>query len=163
MLINFISFYALWWSVAFLANKNFDIFLVILFLVFIFIHFKFVVKSFKPELKTMIPTLLLGLVFDFSLHFLGFFKFVGNFYFWLPLIWIGFSSTINHSLSKIFNNIYGLFLFSFLGGPATYYGVSRLGLMQYQASIQNFIIHGILWSVFMFVVKRIKNVKSSMS
>lgn len=82
----------------------------------------------------------------------------------LPPIWIVFlyplfSLLLNHSLKIIKKNYLASFLFGFLGAPLSYIaGVSLGGLTFPYPLLQNWILIGICWGLFLCLLAKIANI-----
>lgn len=155
MIINLASFYALWWSTALMANKGLDLFIALILVATLSVHYFIHKKSWKNETKTIFLIALLGCVFDIALHYFNFFELKGNYLFWLSIVWIGFGLTINHSMKKVFSNNLLLFILALIGGPLSYYSASKFGLLNYPFNLQHLVLHGLMWGLFSIALKKI--------
>jgi hypothetical protein len=105
------------------------------------------------ELKFVLIVSVLGLCFDAFNNIFFHFEWKSNYLSWLAPIWIMFSLTLNHSLAFIFKNKVILFLFSFVGGPWAYLAASKILPFNYKLDWIIIVPHGLLWVVFIFLVK----------
>jgi hypothetical protein len=96
---------------------------------------------------------------DLLLSYYHFFELKGAYWVWLPMIWITFGTTINYSFFKVLdlNNVL-VFILGNIFGPFSYISAGKFGLLDYTNSIVLLVIHGIVWGLFMLVLKKIKRI-----
>ena len=159
MIINFLGYYAVWWSIVCFSKTNMEKIILSIFIINLIIHFSFNVKNVKREVLVLLSISSLGVMIDFLFHIIKVFYFTSNFYFWLPLIWITFSTTILHSTLKIFEqNYWVVFIVGGIAGPLSYYSASRFDLLIYPNSIGRVVIHSLCWGLFLISIKKIKGI-----
>lgn len=89
----------------------------------------------SQDLPVMLLFLLAGLTLDGLLQMFGFFTFSESGWpipFWLAVIWMGFATTVNHSLSWLKTRPHLCSLFGAVGGPLAYWGGCKLGAASFQ-------------------------------
>ena len=157
MILNIIGYYAVWWSLVFFSKTGRTDFILFIFFINLLLHFYFNVKIIKKEILTISLILLSGLLLDLFFNFLKIFSLNSNFYFWLPLIWITFATTIHSSLAKVLSNkSWVIFILGFVGGPLSYYSASKFQLLVYTHSMFLTFTHALVWGFFICYLKFIK-------
>lgn len=156
--LNFLGYYAVWWSIIYFQNKEDLKYILLIFLINLSFHFLFFVKNRTLELKMVLVTLFLGLIVDTLLISGDIFSLKRSFYFWLPIIWCSFAMTINHSIEKFFLQKSNVLLFA-LGailGPLSYYAAGIFGLVIYPNSAIKIIFHAMSFGALLVSLKFIK-------
>lgn len=102
----------------------------------------------------MIVVLLIGTLLDSILLFFGVYGFKTAsplpwpYPIWMSVLWYGFASTVDLSLSWLRNNTKLLVLFGLLGGPPSYYIGSNFGEMVFPKGVVFALITiGIFWAL----------------
>jgi len=103
------------------------------------------------DLKMIGFLMFLGLLVDGTLQQVGFFTLRSPglpIPFWLLVIWLGLAMTINHSLSWPKDKLLLAALFGGLGGPAAYWGGTRLGAASFNWSLpSSLFLLAVVWSL----------------
>ncbi len=152
-MLNISLYYILWWATVLLTTSQTLSLLPVILLITLTIHFIKVSKDKKRDIHALVITVILGLALDGSLHFTHFFTLNYNFYLWLPVIWLGFATTVYYSLRKIFNKTIPLCIFSFFGGPLSYYSASKFKMITYSTNLYSLIFHGLMWILFILLLR----------
>ncbi|MDO9181284.1 MAG: DUF2878 domain-containing protein [Bacteriovorax sp.] len=157
MIMNFLGYYSVWWSVALFENSNKAYLVILVFSINLIFHLLKNRKKIKSELILMTIISVVGILFDLLMQKIGVFELKGHFLIWLPFIWITFSTTICHSMTKIFGlNNYILFLLGLIFGPLSYFSASKFDLLIYTNSFLYLLLHGFFWGGLMISIKLIK-------
>lgn len=124
IIVNAILYQLIWFLCILYDNRG-----ALLGLVLIGIHFVFSSRK-REDFTLLILFLATGLIIDGTLHFTGFFTFTKTGWpipFWLAVIWMGFSLTVNHSLQWLQERPILCSILGGIGGPLAYWAGVRLG------------------------------------
>ena len=142
--VNFINFNLIWTASIFLGNSAFA--LVVLLLV---LHL-LMMPGPMNEIKIVMATALIGYSVDCLLTLFGFFSFEqvqGITPLWLVLLWLGFSSTIGHSLSFLIGKPLLSGLLGGLAGGVTYLSAAHFNAVKLvQTPIVSFVVLALIWA-----------------
>jgi hypothetical protein len=157
MILNFLGYYALWWAIVCFEKTNMEAYILIIFLINLILHFVINVKNIKREFILIVTVLIIGPPLDLLFNYYNVLELKGHFYFWLPLIWITFATTINHSLGKIFNQKkMVLFLLGAIAGPFSYYAAGKFELLNYTSSPGFILLHALSWGYLLILLQFIR-------
>lgn len=105
----------------------------------------------ENDLKMIGFLMFLGLLVDGTLQQVGFFSFRSPGFpipFWLLIIWLGLAMTIHHSLAWFKNRLLLAALFGGVGGPAAYWGGTRMGAASFNWSLPaSLLLLAFVWSL----------------
>lgn len=154
--MNLIGFYIGWWAIAFLGSKDLSSAIVLTTSAILLLHLWIQRRNFKKEVITILTITILGSTLDYLLHFLKLFNLQKDYAVWLTAIWLIFTCTLRHSMTKLFQqNNFILFIISFIGGPLSYIMASNFNLIEYPLLYSTIIPHGIVWGFFALIMKLI--------
>jgi hypothetical protein len=144
-IFNFISFNAIWALAIFKGNTALPLIIVL-----IAIHFV-IVQERIIELKVVISGALLGYTIDCFLTLLGFFSFEkvpGITPLWLVFLWLGFCTTLQHSLRFFYEKPVLAVLFGGIFGALTYLLAAHLEAVELAFNqLTSFFILAIIWAI----------------
>lgn len=144
-IFNFISFNAIWALAIFKGNTALPLIFSL-----IAIHF-LIVQERVTELKVVISGTLLGYSIDCFLTILGFFSFEkvqGITPLWLGFLWLGFCTTLQHSLRFFYGKTVLAAFFGGISGGFTYLLAAHLEAVQLAFNqLISFFILTIIWAV----------------
>lgn len=117
----------------------------------------------RQDLLTLCIALPIGFLMDSLLAQSGFLRFASPLPsadwapYWIMALWLGFTMTLNHSLSIVYRNPMYSFLFGFLGGPIAYSIASyRFDAMQIQTDILSGLLAiAVVWGVGFSIIRSI--------
>jgi hypothetical protein len=142
---NLISFNLIWTLSVFLGNSALPWVLLLLIIHFIIISEPLI------ELKIVTATALLGYSIDCLLTLSGFFKFdqvQGITPIWLAFLWLGFSSTLGHSLSFFAGKPLLCSIFGAVSGGLTYIAAAHFNAVELEHSISvSFVALAAIWAL----------------
>ncbi len=157
--INITSFYLGWFTCLFGAVYNIPWLGMLVMAALLTLHL-FLTANRTQELRFILVTGLLGTGLDSLLMLGGLYTFTNHTLSWLcPIwmtaLWMGFASTLNHSMRRLRGH-YGLAcLFGAVGGPLSYYAGTRLGALSFVpttrttlmvlAVVWSLVVPGLLW------------------
>lgn len=161
MRVNFISFYIAWWGIVYFEKMHQIWGVFFIGLVHLCLHFYLNAKdkkNFLQEIRTLLVVSALGLLADCILNYVNVFKLNERAIYWLPVIWLIFSTTVNHSLQPILNlDNKKLFFLGAIFGPLSYVGAARFGLLVYSLNFYPVILHACFWGLFLILIKRLRS------
>lgn len=103
------------------------------------------------ELKIIIITASIGYTIDCLLTVAGFFEFDqvhGVTPLWLAALWLGFCTTLRHSLSMFAEKLLISSLLGALAGASSYMAAAHLGVVQMgQSNLASVLILALIWAV----------------
>ncbi|SFG20379.1 DUF2878 domain-containing protein [Neptunomonas qingdaonensis] len=153
--INFIGFNLIWVLSIFSGNES-----VLWVLLLLLLHFLVISKPFV-ELSVVLATALIGYSVDCLLTLSGVFRFEqvqGITPVWLILLWIGFCSTLRHSLSFFSEKYLVASVAGAIAGSITYLSAAHFGAVELPlspvvsvavlASVWAFLFPALLWISF---------------
>ncbi|MCB9026530.1 MAG: DUF2878 domain-containing protein [Bdellovibrionaceae bacterium] len=157
-LVNAIGFQFVWWTAAVYTNWA-----ILIGTLFVLLHFIFL-KNTKKEFYFVLIVSLIGILIDSTLTHLNFLKFQNTFdsgLTWIPIwmmfLWVAFASTINHSLSWAFKNLFLCFFVGGLGGSLSYIGAAKMGTITLLLPFdQSLLILMIVWGFFFILLNVIR-------
>lgn len=162
MIINLLGYYVVWWGIVYFDKTNNQSAIFLIFLLNLIVHFFINVKKYKNEIIVISLVTIIGLLSDLVLNHFRVFKLSEHYYFWLPIIWISFATTLLHSLKKILaQNKWIVFLLGGIAGPLSYYSAGKFQLLNYTHSILLIGIHVFAWGLLILVFKRFSSIFSS--
>lgn len=142
---NLISFNLIWVLAIIKGNQALPLIGILIALHFMIINYR------VSELKVVICTALLGYSVDCLLTLFGFFKFSqvqGITPIWLLALWIGFSTTLRHSLQYFSNKPLVSALCGAIAGSASYFMAAHLGAVVLAISqLISVIVLALVWAV----------------
>lgn len=120
-------------------------------------------RSRRQDLLTLCIALPIGFMMDSVLAQSGFLRFASAVPseswapFWIMALWLGFTMTLNHSLSVVYRNPAYTFLFGFLGGPLAYAIAGlRFDAMQIQTDmLSGLLAIAIVWGIGLSSIRSI--------
>lgn len=149
--INFCTFYLSWWIIVLSMSRDLYFVPAIIFLIALFIHFKYVSEDFVCDLKEMAAISLLIIFVDSILYYFKivfFYNSLLSFFspVWLILMVIIFSTTIGYSFSGIKNKLWLQIICGGLFGPVTYLTAEKYNLIEVSGPFTLYYsIHVICW------------------
>ncbi len=162
MWVNLISFYIAWWSVLYFAKIESNLLLILISIIYFFIHYFVYLKkldSIKKELRFILSVAMLGIIGDLFFHWQHIFILKKNYFLWLFLIWPIFTSTLNYSLKKIWNFHWSILsIMGLVGGPISYIGASKFELIDYTLNYKTLILHGLFWVLLLLLIKYFRRI-----
>ncbi|MCB0391559.1 MAG: DUF2878 domain-containing protein [Bdellovibrionales bacterium] len=152
---NAIIFQLSWWLIAYWQNKA-----VLIVLFFITLHFFLIsIENLKQELKIVFYSAGIGVFFDTLLNTLQIIKF-GNentFFlpFWMIVLWLAFSITLNNSLKWVFKSKIFAFSLGACGGSLSYWAAYKLNTINIALPIWQvlsllFLAWGLFFGLFLY-------------
>lgn len=150
-LFNFILFQAVWFLCIYGAADGLELLAVIVGIVCILVN-SFLIDDIKANAKLIIQGILIGIVVDTLLIHLGLMSFKTQYWttlspLWMWVLWAGFASTINVSLSWL---KYRLKLSALMGGvfgPLSYWAGVRMGAGSFSDTSLSLLVIGALWAL----------------
>ncbi len=158
-LINIVSFYLGWFACLLGAIHNMPWLGALVMAALLTLHL-FLTENRAQELRFILVTGLFGTGLDSLLMLSGLYIFTNHTLSWLcpvwiPALWMGFASTLNHSMRWLHGR-YGLAcLFGATGGPLSYYAGVSLGALTFVpstgttlivlAAVWSLVVPGLLW------------------
>ena len=153
MLINMIGFNVAWFGLIFLGNSFVPVAILML-----IAHFKWLSKS-KNEITLVVIVTLIGISVDslFQLTNVFIFPHHNHIPVWLAFIWIGFATTISHSLSFLAAYKPLQILLGFIVAPLSYKSGEVLGAVEFGYSyLTTHLILGTTWALLLLLFFSIK-------
>ena len=158
-LINAIGFQLCWWLIALYKQEYVRIAIAL-----IVLHFQLLKFHKTKEVIFVFFISIIGIAIDSLLLSLGVFNIenpldlgVMIIPFWLMVLWVSFSLTLNHCLSWIFNRNLVLIFFGGAGGALSYVGAAKLGALEsLLPPAQFFITLFFVWVMVFFIAKTIR-------
>ena len=161
-LINIASFYLGWFACLLGATHAMPWLGVLVMATLLALHL-FLTANRRQELRFILVTGLLGTSLDSLLMLSGLYTFTNHTLSWLcPVwmmaLWMGFASTLNHSMRWLHGR-YGLAcFFGAVGGPLSYYAGVGLGALSFVpstgatlivlAAVWSLVVPGLLWLAY---------------
>ena len=158
-LINMASFYLGWFACLLGALHNRPWLGALVMAVLLGLHL-FLTEKRTQELRFILVTGLLGTGIDSLLMLSGLYTFTNHTLSWLcPIwmtaLWMGFASTLNHSMRWLHGRCVLACLLGTVGGPLSYYAGVRLGVLTFipavavtlpvLAVVWSLVVPGLLW------------------
>ena len=148
-LFNFIGFHSGWWACVIGVQNDYDYLGVFVMSIYLLIHLIYF-RINNNELYIILISGFVGAVVDSILLITNFVEYEGLYSksfapFWIISMWMGFSSTLNHSLKWLDLKWISQFLLGFIFGPLSYIAGVRLGALYFNASLYNIFILGLVW------------------
>ena len=150
--INIASFYFGWFACLLGATYNMPWLGVLVMAALLALHL-FLTANRTQELRFILVTGLLGTSLDSLLMLGGLYTFTNHTLSWLcpvwmTALWMGFASTLNHSMRWL-RGRYGLAgLFGAAGGPLSYYAGAGLGALTFVPSTRTtLMVLAVVWSL----------------
>ena len=139
--INIASFYLGWFACLLGATHNMPWLGVLVMAALLALHL-FLTANRTQELRFILVTGLLGTSLDSLLMLGGLYTFTNHTLSWLcPIwmtaLWMGFASTLNHSMRWLRGRYRLTCLFGAIGGPLSYYAGMGLGALSFVPSTMN--------------------------
>ena len=153
MLINMIGFNVAWFGLIYLGNSFVPIVLLML-----LAHFKWLSKS-KSEITLVFLVTLIGISVDSLFQLTNVFIFPNNNHIpvWLVFIWIGFATTISHSLSFLAAYKPLQLLLGFIMAPLSYKSGEMLCAVEFgQSYLSTHFILGTTWAMLLLLFFSLK-------
>ena len=158
-LINIASFYLGWFACLLGATQNMPRLGALVMAALLVLHLVLAANR-GQELRFILVTGLLGTCLDSLLMLSGLYTFTNHTLtwlcpVWLTTLWMGFASTLNHSMRWLHGR-YGLAsFFGAVSGPLSYYAGARLGALTFVpaaevtltalAIVWSLVVPGLLW------------------
>ena len=157
--INIASFYLGWFACLLGATHNMPWLGVLVMTALLSLHL-FLTANRTQELCFILVTGLLGTSLDSLLMLSGLYTFTDHTLswlcpVWLTALWMGFASTLNHSMRWLRGRYRLACLFGAVGGPLSYYAGVRLGALSFVpstgaammvlAAVWSLVVPGLLW------------------
>ena len=140
-LFNIIAFQICWWICVIFSSTEMSYIGPLVMILYLFCHYLFITKDLN-EFKFIILVGLIGTFFDSLFIVFDIFNYSSSFALitfivptWITAMWVGFATTINHSLKWINNNYYLAFIMGFIFGPLSYLTGEKFDAIQFNASI----------------------------
>ena len=158
-LINIASFYLGWFACVLGATRNMPWLGALVMAALLVLHLV-LTENRTRELRFILVTGLLGTSLDSLLMLSGLYTFTNHTLawlcpVWLTALWMGFASTLNHSMRWLYGRYRLACLFGAVGGPLSYYAGVRLGALTFVPSAEvaltvliivwSLIVPGLLW------------------
>lgn len=158
-LFNIIAFQACWWICVIFASSKMSYVGPLAMLLYLFCHFLFVSKNVN-EYKFIFLVGLVGTFFDSLFIIFNIFHYSSSYTLvtfivptWITSMWIGFATTINHSLKWIKNNYFLAFIMGFIFGPLSYLTGEKFGAIQFNVSLSfSLFLLAFCWGIVMILV-----------
>jgi hypothetical protein len=157
-LINVVLFQIFWWLLLLLGLKlNGEHFLphlglmILCLLVYLVLHFKFVVESSAKEIKILLFSVMSGILLDGTMIFSGLMQnhsehLLTAMILTLFFIWILFSSTLLHSMLPLRNKPRVFIILCGIFGPLSYIPAMKLDFLIYSEPFYlSYGVHTIMW------------------
>lgn len=153
-IINNLSYQAIWWSSVIGAIINRPLIGFYVMLPVLALHFLYIARD-KREIFLLIIAAIAGTAMDTLLNLFNIVQYSGTFDFahwlapiWITSMWIGFSMTVNHSLSWLNNKKFLGFILGMIFGPLAYVAGQRYGAVKFVApDFWPLILLSVLWGV----------------
>jgi len=153
MLINMMGFNVAWFGLIYLGNSFVPVALLML-----LAHFKWLSKS-KNEITLVLVVSLIGISVDSLFQLTNVFIFPNNHHIpvWLVFIWLGFATTISHSLSFLAAYKPLQILLGFVMAPLSYRTGEMLGAVEFgQSYLSTHFILGTTWALLLLLFFSLK-------
>ena len=154
--LNFLLFQMVWWWTLLKIHQDDPLSVYFVQLIYLIIHLYFFAK--KNEFKFIFLLSGFGFLVDLFAFYLGVFELQDKFelknHLWLFGLWMAFSTTINHSMSWIFEYKKMSFLLFAIFGPLTYYLASlNFGIIQFTEPVNiHYSFYTLFWLLLTLVV-----------
>lgn len=121
----------------------------------------------QTDVCLILAALIMGLIIDTAWTVFGVLEFAGARVIdpiapvWILILWVGFSLTVNHSMSWLNSKFYLPAAVGFIGGPMSYLAGLRLGAVDYLMSpwIVSLLL-GIVWAIALTILVKISQTGS---
>lgn len=158
-LINIASFYFGWFACLLGATYTMPWLGALVMAVLLALHL-FLTENRRQELRFILVTGLLGTSLDSVLMLSGLYTFTNHTLSWLcpvwmTALWMGFASTLNHSMRWLHGRYRLACFFGAIGGPLSYYAGAHLGALSFVPStrttlmvlvvVWSLVVPGLLW------------------
>tara|TARA_S200000501_G_C20866436_1_gene762075 strand:+ start:179 stop:688 length:510 start_codon:yes stop_codon:yes gene_type:complete len=155
-LFNIIGFQSCWWACVLGVVNDLQYLGPILMSVFLLIHLLFFKKNNK-EIHLILGVGLFGVLVDtifLNLNIVEYEYPISNLIapLWIIYMWLGFASTINHSLYWLNNNYIIMFFSGLIFGPLSYIAGLEFGALNFEKSFFVFVIIGFSWAIIMPII-----------
>ncbi len=148
--LNAIGFQAIWWLAVLYREQSVPVIMAL-----VALHFYGLSRDRLKEVKLVLGLSLVGIAADWVFvenKFIGFPNHVG-----IPLylvaLWLGFSSTVLHSLSWVFKLPVLAFVLGSIGGPLSYFAAGKLGAIEILVPTSEAMVAlGAFWSVLFLAI-----------
>ena len=148
-LFNIIGFQAGWWACVLGVQNGYAYLGPLVMSIFIIIHIALTGNN-RSEIIFIIAVGLIGLLVDTALLQSSLIAYEGlTFSFiapiWIIAMWMGFSATLNHSLSWLDGKWIFAFLLGAVFGPLSYLTGTKFGAIDFQVSLFSITILAFIW------------------
>lgn len=150
--INIASFYLGWFACLLGATHNMPWLGVLVMAALLSLHL-FLTANRTQELRFILVTGLLGTSLDSLLMLSGLYTFTNHTLswlcpVWLTALWMGFASTLNHSMCWLRGRYRLACFFGAIGGPLSYYAGAHLGALSFVPSTKTtLMVLVVVWSL----------------
>ncbi len=151
-LINMVSFYLGWFACLLGALHNLPWLGALVMAALLALHL-FLTEKRTQELRFILLTGLLGTGIDSFLVLSGLYTFTNHTLAWLcpvwmTALWMGFASTLNHSMRWLHGRYVLAGLLGAMGGPLSYYAGMRFGVLTFiPAMVVTLTVLAVVWSL----------------
>lgn len=139
-IINNISYQIIWWVSVLGAIFNYPLAGLLMMVPVLIIHFLYIAKD-KREIYLLLFAAIAGTAMDTMLNISNIVSYNGTFEFaswlaplWITSMWVGFSMTVNHSLSWLANKKLVGVIMGMIFGPLAYFAGQRYGAVTLNGS-----------------------------
>jgi hypothetical protein len=153
-IINFVTFQLAWFVTIFSAANGLYYFGILLTVIWMLMHVKFVASKKLAELKLLLVTILIAYPLESILVASNMVSYPeqANVGFiipiWMICLWLNLAATINYSLSWLKGRLLVTCLLAAIAGPAAYYAGENIGAISLNGTLSLFAI-SLMWAVAM--------------
>jgi len=163
-IINFIIFQLIWFACIYGAASNHECLAIVLGLSGVAINV-YQGKELRRDLDLLVKGTLLGIFIDTLLIQLNLISFTTNYWkaispIWIWIIWAGFLSTVNYSLSWLKNRLVLAAIFGSVMGPLSYWAGVSLGAGHFDHPNKSLLAISIVWLFATPIIMRVSQGKS---
>lgn len=159
-LYNLISFYVIWYLCILGAALGYIKIAVICSFALIVLHF-FLTGKKKQDFLYIMIFLAIGLIVEKIFLYFSILDYpkdtlIWNIYgvpVWIIMLYLGFATTMNHSLTLMTHNSMLSFIFGSIGAGMCYYLASLRGIITFPYDFYSISIIGLYWGLFMISIK----------
>lgn len=163
-LYNVISFYVIWYACVIGATFGFIKIAVVASFLLTLLHF-FLTKKRNQDFIYLVLFFVIGFVVEKIFLFFSILNYPKNTLIWnldgipawIIMLYIGFSTTINHSLLFMTHSSVFSFIFGSVGAAICYYLASLKGIIDFPHNYYSIAIIGLYWGIFMVSIKPINH------
>ena len=152
--MNFVMFQIAWFVTIFSAANGLHYLGVLLTVIWMLLHVKFVASNKLAELKLLLATILIAYPLESILVVSNMVSYPeqANFGFiipvWMICLWLNLAATVNYSLSWLKGRLLATCLLASIAGPAAYYAGENIGAISLNGTLSLLAI-SLMWAIAM--------------